>query len=66
MEPSIPSQLLIGSLPLLVLILIVVLFLAVWAAYLASNRNQSKALWFFLTLIFPIAILFIAAKDKVK
>jgi len=31
-----------------------------------SNRNQSRALWFFLTLIFPIAILFIATKDRIK
>ena len=65
-KPSIWSQLLIGSLPLLGIIMFICLFLAVWAAYLASNRNQSKALWFFLTLIFPIAILFIATKDRVK
>jgi ATP-dependent Zn proteases len=65
-QPSIWSQLLIGSLPLLGIIVFIFLFLAVWAAYLASNRNQSKALWFFLTLIFPIAILFIATKDRIK
>ena len=65
-QPSIWSQLLIGSLPFLGAILFIFLFLAVWAAYLASNRNQSRALWFFLTLIFPIAILFIATKDRVK
>ena len=65
-QPSIWSQLLVGSLPLLGIIVFIFLFLAVWAAYLASYRNQSRALWFFLTLIFPIAILFIATKDRVK
>ena len=60
--PSIWSQLLVGLFPLL----LIFLSLAVWAAYLASNRNQSRALWFFLTLIFPIAILFIATKDRIK
>ena len=30
---------------------------------IAPKRNQSAGLWFFLTIIFPIAILFIAMKD---
>ena len=30
------------------------------------NRGQSKFLWFFLTLMFPFAVLFIAMKDKTK
>lgn len=37
--------------------------LAFLAAALASTRNQSAGLWFFLTLIFPFAVLFIAMKD---
>ena len=52
------------------MIVLIVLFVwlpfGIWAAYLASHRDQSKTLWFFLTLIFPIAIVFIAFKDKVK
>ena len=52
------------------IIVLIVLFVwlpfGIWAAYLAYNRDQSKTLWFFLTLIFPIAIVFIAFKDKVK
>jgi len=40
------------------------LLLPITAAFLAKNRNQSMFLWFFLTLIFPIAIIFIAMKDK--
>jgi hypothetical protein len=36
------------------------------SAFLAKSRNQSKFLWFFLTLIFPFAIIFIAMKDKVS
>ena len=51
---------------ILFIFLFILLPFALWAAYLASNRDQSKILWFFLTLIFPIAILFIAFKDKVK
>lgn len=51
---------------IIMIILFILLPFALWAAYLASNRDQSKILWFFLTLIFPIAILFIAFKDKVK
>jgi hypothetical protein len=39
------------------------LILAVIAAIIAPKRNQSAGLWFFLTIIFPIAILFIAMKD---
>ena len=65
-QPSISSQLLIGALPLIVIILFIPLSFAIWAAYLASNRNQSKALWFFLTLFFPFAIVVIAFKDKVE
>jgi len=51
---------------IVLIILFVSLPFGIWAAYLASHRNQSKTLWFFLTLIFPIAIVFIAFKDKVK
>ena len=51
---------------ILMIILFIWLPFATWAAYLAANRDQSKILWFFLTLIFPIAILLIAFKDKVK
>lgn len=40
------------------------LILPFLSAYLAKNRNQSKFLWFFLTLIFPISVIFIAIKDK--
>ena len=66
-QPSLSSQLLIGALPLIVIIILFIpLLFAIWAAYLASNRNQSKALWFFLTLFFPFAILFIAFKDRVE
>ena len=65
-QPSIKFQLLISALPIILIIIIPLLLLAIWAAYLASNRNQSKALWFFLTLIFPFAIVIIAFKDKVK
>tara|TARA_B100000475_G_C14752620_1_gene211274 strand:- start:206 stop:394 length:189 start_codon:yes stop_codon:yes gene_type:complete len=46
------------------LIILVWLLLPITAAFLAKNRNQSMFLWFFLTLIFPIAIIFIAMKDK--
>jgi ABC-2 type transport system permease protein len=38
--------------------------LAYVSSILAKSRNQSRALWFWLTLIFPIAIVFIAFKDK--
>ena len=65
-QPSISSQLVIGALPLIVIILFIPLSFAIWAAYLASSRNQSKALWFFLTLFFPFAIVVIAFKDKVE
>ena len=65
-QPSIGSQLFISALPLILIILIFFLSFAIWAAYLASNRNQSKALWFFLTLFFPFAIVVIAFKDKVE
>ena len=51
---------------IVLIILFVSLPFGIWAAYLASHRDQSKTLWFFLTLIFPIAIVFIAFKDKVK
>jgi len=40
------------------------LLLAFFSASLASARNQSPGLWFLLTLIFPIAILFIAMRDR--
>jgi len=65
-QPSIKFQLLISALPIILIIIIPLLLLAIWAAYLASNRNQSKALWFFLTLFFPFALVIIAFKDKVK
>ena len=65
-KPSRSSQLLISALPLIVIILFIPLSFAIWAAYLASYRNQSKALWFFLTLFFPFAIVVIAFKDKVE
>tara|TARA_Y100000589_G_C26766866_1_gene472171 strand:+ start:103 stop:573 length:471 start_codon:yes stop_codon:yes gene_type:complete len=65
-QPSISSQLVIGAMPLFVIILFIPLSFAIWAAYLASNRNQSKALWFFLTLFLPFAIVVIAFKDKVE
>ena len=65
-QPSIKFQLLISALPIILIIIIPLLLLAIWAAYLASYRNQSKALWFFLTLFFPFAIVIIAFKDKVK
>tara|TARA_Y100001935_G_C16903558_1_gene312902 strand:- start:278 stop:496 length:219 start_codon:yes stop_codon:yes gene_type:complete len=65
-QSSVASQLLIGILPFIVIILFIQLSFAIWAAYLASNRNQSKALWFFLTLFFPLAILLIAFKDRVE
>ena len=48
------------------LIIFIYLFFPILSAFLASSRGQSKALWFFLTLIFPFAVLFIAMKDKVK
>ena len=51
---------------LLILFILILFQFATWASYLASNRGQSKILWFFLTFIFLIAILFIAMKDKVK
>jgi hypothetical protein len=40
------------------------LLLPLVSASLAKSRNQSKFLWFFLTIIFPFAVLFIAMKDK--
>jgi len=55
---SLFQMLVIGVLPLLWFIL------PLTSAYLASNRGQSKALWFFLTLVFPFGVLFIAMKDK--
>jgi len=56
---TILSQILVfGVLPALLLIL------PLTSAHLASNRGQSRALWFFLTLVFPFAVLFIAMKDK--
>ena len=61
-QPSILSQLLVGFFPILLLSLL--LILPTFSAVLARNRNQSMLLWFFLTLIFPFAILFIAYKDK--
>jgi hypothetical protein len=45
------------------ILFILFLGLAFLAAELASTRNQSAGLWFFLTLIFPFAVLFIAMKD---
>ena len=45
------------------ILFILFLGLAFLAAALASTRNQSAGLWFFLTLIFPFAVLFIAMKD---
>lgn len=62
-QPAINSQ---QVRTIIMIIAFIWLPFALWAAYLASNRDQSKILWFFLTLIFPIAILFIAFKDKVK
>ena len=47
----------------LLILFILFLGLAFLAAALASTRNQSAGLWFFLTLIFPFAVLFIAMKD---
>jgi hypothetical protein len=47
----------------LLILFILFLGLAFLAAALASTRNQSAGLWFFLTLIFPFAVLFIATKD---
>jgi len=52
---------------LIVILVFYVLFsflLAYVSSVLAKSRNQSRALWFWLTLIFPIAIVFIAFKDK--
>ena len=65
-QPAINSQQVRTIIMIIAFILFIWLPFALWAAYLASNRDQSKILWFFLTLIFPIAILFIAFKDKVK
>jgi len=48
------------------LIILIFIFFPILSAFLASSRGQSKALWFFLTLIFPFAVLFIAMKDKEK
>ena len=48
---------------LYLILFILFLGLAFLAAELAPKRNQSAGLWFFLTFIFPIAILFIAMKD---
>ena len=65
-QPSLLRKLSPLTLTIILFILLIMLPLAIWAAYLASNRNQSRALWFFLTLLFPIAIIFIASKDVVK
>ena len=65
-QPAIKFQQVWTIIMIIAFILFIWLPFALWAAYLASNRDQSKILWFFLTLIFPIAILFIAFKDKVK
>ena len=65
-QPAIKFQQVRTIIMIIAFILFIWLPFALWAAYLASNRDQSKILWFFLTLIFPIAILFIAFKDKVK
>ena len=51
---------------IMLILLLIFLFFPTLSAFLASSRGQSKALWFFLTLIFPFAVLFIAMKDKVK
>ena len=63
-QPSIFSQLLVGAFP--IILILIYLSFPTLSAYLASNRGQSKFLWFFLTLIFPFAVLFIAMKDKTK
>ena len=63
-QPSIFSQLVVGAFP--IFLILIYLSFPILAAYLASNRGQSKFLWFFLTLIFPFAVLFIAMKDKIK
>ena len=65
-QPSLLRKLSPLTLTIILFILLIMLPLAIWAAYLASNRNQSRALWFFLTLLFPISIIFIASKDVVK
>jgi ATP-dependent Zn protease len=49
---------------IMLILLLIFLFFPTLSAFLASSRGQSKALWFFLTLIFPFAVLFIAMKDK--
>jgi ATP-dependent Zn protease len=63
-QPSIFSQLVVWSFP--IVLIFIYLSFPILAAYLASNRGQSEVLWFFLTLIFPFAILFIAMKNKIK
>ena len=65
-QPSLLRKLSPLTLTIILFILLIMLPLAIWAAYLASNRNQSRTLWFFLTLLFPISIIFIASKDVVK
>jgi len=63
-QPSIFSQLVVGAFP--IFLILIYLSFPTFSAYLASHRGQSKFLWFFLTLIFPFAVLFIAMKDKIK
>ena len=63
-QPSIFSQLVVGAFP--IFLILIYLSFPILAAYLASNRGQSKFLWFFLTLIFPFAVLFIAMKNTIK
>ena len=43
--------------------LVILFALAYTSSLLAKSRNHSPYLWFFLTLVFPFAILFIASKD---
>ena len=63
-QPSVFSQLMVTVFP--IILILIYLSFPTLSAYLASNRGQSKFLWFFLTLIFPFAVLFIAMKDKIK
>ena len=63
-QPSIFSQLVVGAFP--IFLILIYLSFPTLSAYLASHRGQSKFLWFFLTLIFPFAVLFIAMKNTIK
>lgn len=63
-QPSVFSQWMVAAFP--IILILIYLSFPTLSAYLASNRGQSKFLWFFLTLIFPFAVIFIAMKDKIK